>query len=74
MNPEPLRKRWSGWRGTTMLDIATVFAARGARLLIVGDSLSGQLYRAAGCASPHPFIEAILTSSTPPIKQEIRNK
>lgn len=46
---EALRRRWSGWRGNTMHSIATRLAEEGRRLIFAGDSMAGQLFRAAVC-------------------------
>ena len=44
-----MRLRWSGWKGTTMLMIARALVKRSSRLIVVGDSMGGQLYRAMQC-------------------------
>lgn len=44
-----MRQRWSGWKGTTMAMIARALANRNSKLMVVGDSMGGQLYRAMKC-------------------------
>jgi hypothetical protein len=52
MDPIAVRKRWTGWKGNSMVHVLHAMVNHGhSNLLVAGDSIAGQLFLALKCSA-----------------------